>query len=450
VNKQEAKQVKITTQPVGRLVVEYAIPSMVCMLVSNIYNLIDTAFVGHIDTQSTAAIGIVFPFMALIQSFSFYFGHGSGNYISRALGAKKSEDASVMAAAGFFSALMFSVVIAIIGFLFAAPVLNLLGSTPTILPYATGYFKWILLGTPFISGCFVLNNQMRHQGNAMFSMYGILSGAILNIFLDYLLIFCFNMGVAGAGLATALSQAVSFFIMLSLCGRNGGIKIDLKKYRMSRKIFWDINAGGLPSLCRQSLMCIAAICLNNLANDFGDESVAAFSIVSRVVMFATAALLGFGQGFQPVCGFNFGAGLYDRVRRAFMFAVKWSVIYCTILTVIGEAFAPSIIAFFRSDAEVVRIGTMVLRWHASVLPLIGFVIPVNMMLQTIRRVVPAVIVALSRQGLFLLPLLFIGHALFGLSGIIVAQTIADVFSFILCVPLTVSALRGMGRDKESI
>ncbi|MCQ2146154.1 MAG: polysaccharide biosynthesis C-terminal domain-containing protein [Bacteroidales bacterium] len=263
-NKQEEKQIKITTQPVSRLVVEYAIPSIVCMLVSNIYNLIDTAFVGSIDTQSTAAIGIVFPYMALVQSFSFYFGHGSGNYISRALGSKKSGDASVMASAGFFSAIIFSVVIAAISGAFLSPVLGLLGSTATILPYAQEYFKYILIGTPFICGTFVLNNQMRHQGNAMFSMYGILSGAVLNIFLDYLLIIYFGMGVAGAGLATAISQAVSFTVMLFLCGRNGGIRIELRKFRMNWNIFKAINAGGLPSLFRQSFMCIAAICLNNL------------------------------------------------------------------------------------------------------------------------------------------------------------------------------------------
>lgn len=449
-NAQEAKQIKITTQPVGRLVVEYAIPSVVCMLISNIYNLIDTAFVGNIDTQSTAAIGIVFPYMALVQSFSFYFGHGSGNYISRALGSKKSEDASVMASAGFFTALLFSLVIAAVSGVFASPVLRLLGSTETILPYAQQYFRYILLGTPFICGTFVLNNQMRHQGNAMFSMYGILSGAVLNIFLDYLFIVRFQMGVAGAGLATAISQAVSFTVMLLLCGRNGGIRIEFSRYRMTWNIAKAINAGGLPSLIRQSFMCIAAICLYNLANNYGDEAVAAFSVVNRVTMFANAALLGFGQGFQPVCGFNFGAGLYDRVRRAFVFAVKVSFVYCVICMAIGEAFAPAIVDFFRPDPEVVRIGTMALRWHVAIFPLIGFVIPVNMLLQTIRKVVPAVIVALSRQGLFLLPLLFVGNALFGLIGIIVAQTVADILSFILCLPFTVSALKGMGRTDESL
>lgn len=443
-DKQALKQHKITTEPVHKLVIEYAIPSIVCMLISSLYNLVDTMFVGRLDTQSTAAIGIVFPYMALIQSFSFFFGHGSGNYISRALGARQTDDAKNMAASGFFCALFLSIAVSLVSLLFSTPVLKALGSTDTILPAATGYFRYILLGTPFISLCFVLNNQMRHQGNAMLSMYGIMSGTILNIILDPILIFGCGMGVSGAGLATAISQGVSFVVMLSICGKRGGIRIEWKNFRFGWNVLKEINAGGLPSLTRQGLMSIAAVVLNNLANDYGDASVAAFSIVSRVMMFASAALLGFGQGFQPVCGFNFGAGKYDRVRKAFWFSVSVASAYSAVCSVLGLVFAPDIIRCFRAeDAEVVAIGSRVLRWQCAVFTLVGFIIPTNMFLQTIRKVVPAVIVAMARQGLFFLPLLVIGQIVAGLTGIILAQPVADILSFIVCIPFTMSALKGM-------
>jgi len=443
-DQQKAKQIKITTEPVHKLVCEYAVPSIVCMLISNIYNLVDTAFVGRLDTQSTAAIGIVLPFMTLIQSFSFFFGHGSGNFISRALGGGKTDDASTMAAAGFFSALFLSLVIGVFGAAFMTPVLKFLGSTQTILPVAKGYFLFIMLGAPFISLSIVLNNQMRHQGNAKMSMYGILSGAVLNMILDPIFIFALKMGVAGAGLATAISQCVSCLIMLELSGRNGGIKISHRAFKMNWTIFKDINAGGLPSLTRQSLMCLAAIVLNNFSNNYGDEAVAAFSIVNRVIMFSSAIVLGFGQGFQPVCGFNYGAGLYDRVRNAFWFTIRFDVIYCAILSFIGIVFAPSIIKFFRAeDLEVVRIGAKVLRYQCAAFTLVGFILPVNMFLQTIRRTVPAVVVAGARQGIFLIPFLFIFHAFLGLDGIILAQPIADLCCFLLCVPFASSALKDL-------
>ncbi|MCI1640590.1 MAG: MATE family efflux transporter [Bacteroidales bacterium] len=441
---QNEKFIKMTTSDPGKLVCEFAVPSIISMLISNIYNMVDTLFVGRLDTQSTAALGIVFSYMALIQAVAFFFGHGSANYISRALGARNTKQAEFMAATGFYSALIFGIAFSVAGFVFMDPLLNFFGSTPTILPYARSYFIYILVGTPFIAGSFVLNNQMRLQGNAMSSMIGISIGAVLNIGLDPLFIFGFGMGIGGAGLATAISQIISFAIMFNMAGKRGGIEIRLRNFKPNVRQYREIFAGGSPSLARQSLASIASICLNQLAGGFGDAAVAAFSIVNRVMMFVSSVMLGFGQGFQPVCGFNYGAGLYDRVRKAFRFSAIIATAYCTIFAVAGIFFAPGIVAVFRAgDSEVIAIGAKLLKYQCFVYPLVGFVILTNMYLQNIKKTVSAITVAMSRQGIFFIPLLFIGAAHFGLDGIIAAQPLSDTLSFALSLPLCISALKGM-------
>lgn len=443
---QNEKYVRMTTAPVGRLVTSLAVPSIVSMLVSGIYNLADTFFVGQINTQSVAAMGIVFSYMSLIQAVAFYFGQGSGNFISRALGSRHTEDASRMVSIGFFSSFITGSIIATAGYLLTDPLLSFFGSTETILPYAREYFRYILLGTPFIMCCFTMNNQMRQQGNAALSMIGIASGAVLNIALDPVLIFGFGLGIRGAGIATAVSQLVSFTVMLSICGRNGGLRIRFGNFRPTAAFYKEINAGGIPSLARQGLMSVAAVCLNQLAAPYGDESVAAFSVVSRIGMLAGAAMIGYGQGFQPVCGFNYGAGRYDRVRKAFVYSLTVSTAYCLILSVLGMFFAPGIVGLFRSDdAEVIRMGTEILRFQCLSFPLTGMVVMSNMYLQNIRKTVPAVIMATARQGLFFIPALFVGRALLGFRGIEIAQAVSDTCAFILSIPLTLTALRTMGK-----
>ena len=428
------KFTKMTTQPVGRLVCEFAVPSMVCMLVSAFYNIVDTYFVGRIDTQSTAALGIVFSYMAIIQAVSFFFGHGSGNFISRALGAQKSEQAETMASTGFFTAIALTTLIAVFGFLLMEPVLTLFGSTPTIMPRAKEYFVWILTGTPFISGVFVMNNQMRLQGNASMSMIGVMIGAALNIALDPLFIFTLDMGIAGAGMATALSQMVSFVIMLKMIGLRGGICLRLRNFKPSAERYAEIFAGGSPSLVRQCLMAVVSICLNNYASRYGDSAVAAFSVVGRIMMFATAALLGFGQGFQPVCGFNYGAGLFPRVSRTFRFSLAVSTAYCMAVAIGGILFAETIVSLFSAaDSEVISLGALVLKFHCYSYGLNGFIVLTNMYLQNTRKTAAALLVATARQGLFFLPLLVVGAHFFDMTGIIAAQPLSDVLTFVLAV-----------------
>ena len=448
---QEEKYLRMTTFPVKKLVGELAVPSIVSMLISSVYNIVDTFFVGHLDTQSTAALGIVFSYMAFIQAMAFFFGQGAGNFISRSRGSRNVKGAEQMAALGSLSSVLTGVVVAIAGFIFMDPLLDFLGSTPTVKPFAAGYFRWILVGTPFIMGCFSLNNLMRQQGNALMAMIGIASGAVLNIVLDPILIYWAELGVEGAGLATAVSQAVGFVIMLSLTGKRGGIRIHPSLFKPRWHHYVEIAAGGLPSLLRQGLGAIAAICFNQVARNYGDEALAAFSVVSRVMMFAASAMIGYGQGFQPVCGFNYGARLYDRVRKAFWHSTRVSTLYCTLLAIAGYVFAPQIIALFRADdPAVIRIGAQVLRYQCMVFPLIGFIVMTNMYLQNIRKVVPAIVSAALRNGLAFIPALYIGQAVIGFTGVELAQSISDVVSFLISVPLCLTALRSMGKDSSRI
>ena len=340
-DKQEAKFQELTGRPVGHLVCKMAVPTIISMMVTACYNMVDTYFVGQLHSNSaTGAVGVVFSLMAVIQAVGFFFGHGSGNYISRPLGRHETADAEKMAATGVTLAFLAGCVILVLGQIFLTPLARLLGSTDTILSYARSYLRIILLGAPYMTASFVLNNQLRFQGSAAYGMVGIAAGAVLNVGLDPLLIFRLNMGVAGAALATILSQLASFCMLLLGCARGGNLRIRLKNLCFRRDLFVEIGKGGLPSLCRQGLASIATICLNRSAGLYGDAAIAAMSVVSRAMMLAQSALIGFGQGFQPVCGFNYGAGLYHRVKEGFRFCVKWSTVFLTAVSVLGLARAP--------------------------------------------------------------------------------------------------------------
>ncbi len=434
----------MTTRPVEGLVAKMAGPTIVIMLISAMYNMADTYFVGSIGTTATAAVGVSFPLMAIIQAIGFFFGQGAGNFISRELGAQRMDNAAKMAATGFVMAMLCGCVITFFGLVFLEPLAVLLGSTPTILPHACEYLTFILFGAPWIAASFTLNNILRFQGSAFYGMIGITSGAILNIVLDPIFIFTLNMGVSGAALATMLSQFVSFCLLLRGTARGGNIAVRVANFSPTWKAFREIVRGGLPSLCRQGIASVATICINQAAGDFGDAAIAAMSVVQRVMMFAGSAMLGWGQGFQPVCGFNYGAGLFRRVKRAFWFCVKSATGVLVVLAGMGIAFAPRIIAIFRpDDPDVIAIGSLALRLQCMTFPLMGWVILNNMMLQNIGRSARATLLALARQGLFLLPFLFILTARYGLFGIQLTQPLSDVATVILSVPLGVGVLRSM-------
>ena len=438
---QDKKFLMMTKEPVEKLVCRLAVPSIITMMISAIYNMADTFYVARIDIQSPAAVGIVFSYMAFIQAIAFFFGHGSANYISRALGAKNREGAALIASTGFFTSFIAGVLIAFLGFVFMNPLLRLLGSTETIMPHARAYFRYILLGTPLIMSSFVMNNQMRFQGNAFMAMLGITFGAGLNIILDPIFIFTFGMGVSGASLATMLSQCVSFVILLRLTGRGDGIRISIRNFKPTFAHYREITAGGFPSLGRQGLASLALAYMNQLAGLYGDVAIAALSVVNRVIMFSTSMVLGFGQGFQPVCGFNYGAREFMRVRHAFWFTVMITSAYCALLSVLGYVFAENVIAIFRpNDTELISLGSRALRYECIVYTSVGFVTISNMYLQSIRKTIRASILAASRQGFMLFIALHIGMKFFGLTGIITAQPLADALTFMIAIPFSFSAL----------
>ena len=441
----EQKVEYMTTEPIPRLVSQMAVPTIISMLVTSFYNMVDTIFVGRINTQSTAAVGVVFSVMAIIQACGFFFGHGSGNYISRKLGSQDFEDAKKMAATGFFSAFIVGTILGVLGLIYLLPLSVFLGSTKTILPYTMSYLRIILIGTPFMMSSLVINNQLRFQGSASFAMVGIVTGAVLNIILDPIFIFGCNMGVAGAALATVISQIVSFIILFRMSMKGGNFRISLKNFTPSWHYLYNIFKGGVPSLCRQGLGSVATICMNTAAGIYGgvyaDAAIAAMGIVARVAMFANSALIGFGQGFQPVCGTNYGAKRYDRVRESFFFCVKTAVGVLVVISAAGFAFAGSLVHLFRNDADVVRIGSLALRLQCLVFPLNAWIVMSNMMLQTIGQALKASIQAAARQGLFFLPLIWILPQLFGLMGVQMCQTVSDILTFLLSVPLCISVLK---------
>jgi putative MATE family efflux protein len=433
----------MTTAPVEKLVSSLAVPAVVIMMVSALYNMADTYFVGALGTSATAAVGVSFSLMAVIQAAGFFFGHGAGNKISRALGARDSSGAGTMAATGFFSALITGALIAMGGSIFMGPLARLLGATDTILPYALDYLRFILLGCPFMIGSLMLNNLLRFQGSAFTGMIGMISGAVLNIGLDPLFIFGLGMGISGAALATMISQTLSCLFLFILCQRGRDtISIRLGNFKPSLRRYADIARGGTPSLLRQGLMSLSAVFLNRAAGLHGDAVIAAISIVTRVVMMINAVVLGLGQGFQPVCGFNYGARRYDRVKRAFWFCVRLTVVLLCFLALGSFIFAPSIIALFRrDDPEVIRVGTLALRFQSCVIPLGGWIVLCNMMLQTMGRAVPASLLAFSRQGLFLIPLLLILAPALGVLGIQLVSPVADLLTFLLSLFLGIRTLR---------
>ncbi|MBS6194560.1 MAG: MATE family efflux transporter [Clostridiales bacterium] len=438
----EEKFRMMTEAPIPGLIGKLAVPTIISMLITSIYNMADTFFVGQIGTSATAAVGIVFPLMSVIQALGFFFGHGSGNAISRKLGEKDTKESSHLAAAGFFLALLTGLCITILGLLFLNPLAVLLGATPTSLNYVKDYLGIILLGAPWMTASLVLNNQLRFQGSAFYSMIGIASGGILNIILDPVFIFGFRLGISGAAIATILSQFVSFCLLLAGTRRGGNIRIRFSCLKLSRERFRTIASGGLPSLFRQGLGSISVVALNLAARPYGDAAIAAMSVVSRITFFAASALIGFGQGFQPVCGFNFGAKQFGRVREAFWFCMKIAVVLLTVFAVAGFVFAEPLIACFRKDdAEVIRIGALALRLQCLTFPLQSWIVLNNMMLQTIGKTFKASLLAMSRQGLFFLPVILVLPLFFGIAGIQFSQPIADICSFILALPLGIGTLK---------
>ncbi len=436
---------KMTKTPVSRLIIKLSIPAIISMMVTNVYNLVDTAFVGQLGNSASGAVGIVFGFMAVLQAIGFMFGNGSGSIISRLLGAKNTEQASKIASTGFFFTLLFGAVVAIISAFVLKPLVMLLGSTVTISPYAQTYISYILVAAPFITASFTMNNLLRYEGKATLGMIGLIVGAVLNIAGDPILMFGLNMGIAGAGLSTCISQIIGFFVLLSM------FLLHKTQCRLSVKLIvpkflLEIIGTGLPSLLRQGLNSLSTVVLNNCAAVYGDAAVAAMSIVSRVIFFTFSFALGVGQGFQPVCGFNYGAKKYDRLKTAFYFSVMLAEIIVVVMSVGLILFPGEIVRIFRDDNTVMEIGSRALVLQGIAQLFLPFCMITEMALQSVGKKLGASVLSTLRNGLFFIPLLLILSNVRGLSGIQEAQPLAVTLAVIPSAILAVRFFRELPKN----
>lgn len=436
----------MTKTPVGKLIIKLGIPTTVSMLVTNIYNMADTYFVGTLGTSASGAVGIVFGLMAIIQAVGFMFGHGAGSIVSRRLGAKDVETARLVASAAFYTSIVAGGVITIAGLLFSEPFLRLLGSTETILPFAKDYAFWILLAAPIMTASFVLNNILRYEGKAALAMIGLTVGGALNIFGDWLLISVFKMGISGAGISTAASQVVSFLILLSMFIRGK------TQSTLSIKNLWrglpqlkNIISTGLPSLTRQGLSSISTMLLNNTAGLYGDAAVAGMTIVNRICFFIFAVGLGIGQGFQPVSAFNYGAKEYKRVKKGFFFTWGVGESILAVLAIIGLFFSDSLVGVFRDDPEVIRVGSFALKAQLIALFFQPLSICCNMTFQSIGKNKSATFLSALRSGVVFIPVLIGLSKMFGLTGVQIAQPVADVITFFITIPFTVVFFKNLNK-----
>ena len=438
---------KMTKTPVSRLIIKLSIPAIISMMVTNVYNLVDTAFVGQLGNSASGAVGIVFGFMAVLQAIGFMFGNGSGSIISRLLGAKNTEQASKIASTGFFFTLLFGAVVAIISAFVLKPLVMLLGSTETISPYAQTYISYILVAAPFITASFTMNNLLRYEGKAALGMIGLIVGAVLNIAGDPILMFGLNMGIAGAGLSTCISQIIGFFVLLSM------FLLHKTQCRLSVKLIVpkflpEIIGTGLPSLLRQGLNSLSTVVLNNCAAVYGDAAVAAMSIVSRVIFFTFSFALGVGQGFQPVCGFNYGAKKYDRLKTAFYFSVMLAEIIVVVISVGLILFPGEIVRIFRDDNTVMEIGSRALVLQGIAQLFLPFCMITEMALQSVGKKLGASVLSTLRNGLFFIPMLLILSNVRGLSGIQEAQPLTVTLAVIPSAILAVRFFRKLPKNTE--
>lgn len=441
----ENQYLRMTETPVPKLIASLAIPTIISMLVTSIYNLADTYFVACLKSDSaTGAVGVVFALMAIIQAVGFALGLGSGAIISRLLGQQKKDEADRIFCSGFAAALVLGLLVTVFGLLFLDPLMRLLGSTDSILPYARDYGRYILLGAPVMTGSFVLNNVLRSEGHATLSMVGITAGGILNIILDPIFIFVFDMGIAGAAIATVLSQCVSFLILLScFVTKKSMLRLSARHVSPKLMVYVDILRTGLPSFCRQGLASVATAALTVAASVYGDSAVAAMSVVGRVFMFILSVLIGFGQGYQPVVGYNYGAKRFDRVKESFFFTLKTGFLMMSVLAVAGWFAAPLVVGLFGSGT-MLEIGIYAMRAQCVGLLFLPVGIVSNMTFQSIGKSWQATFLSSARQGVYFLPLILILPAVWELRGVQLTQPLADVLTFVTCIPFLIFFFRELG------
>ena len=437
----ELQYKKMIETPVARLIVSLGIPTTISMLITSIYNMADTYFVGTLGESAQAATGVIYTLQTIIQGIAFMLGQGGGTFISRYLANRDEKTASKYVSSAFYIGLAAGLVIMISGLLFLSPLVRFLGSTETIAPHAMDYGFWILLASPFLICSMVLNNALRFEGRALYAMFGLATGGIINILGDYLLVVKLDMGVYGAGLATAASQIISFSILLFMFVRMAQSKIQLRMASRKAKDYFDICRVGLPSLIRQGLTSVTSGVLNNLTKPFGDAAIAAMSVVNRYSMFLLCVGLGMGQGFQPVAAFNYQAGKYKRVKQGLIFTMIFGICFIGVISLLSMFAADGIIAIFQESPDVREIGAVALRWAALGMMFMPFSVPVNMLYQSIQKPAISSMLSFIRAGAITIPVLLITVPLIGLTGVQIAQPSADILAGAISIPFIIHFVR---------
>ena len=441
---------RMTETPIPQLVLSLAAPTILSMLITSIYNLADTFFVGQISTSASGAVGVVSSLMAIIQALGFMLGHGAGTIISRSLGSRDTTAATRFASTSFFTALVFGVVLAVAGLGTLPHFMMLLGSTETILPHACAYARPILIAAPLMISSLVMNNILRYEGKASFAMIGLVTGGVLNIALDPLFMFVFGLGTAGAGIATALSQSISFCILLSMFLRGKTVsQFRLSAVTREARDFGRILLGGAPSFGRQGLNSIGGMLLNLAARSYGDAAVAGMSIVSRIFMFIISVAIGVGQGLQPVASFNYGARKYRRVRQAAIFTIEAA--FCMLVVLVGLCWVngDALIRLFRDDPAVTAVALPAFHYQCLAMLLQPIIVVANMTFQSVGASGRASFLACCRQGVFFIPLILILPRTHGLFGVEICQPIADVLTFLVSLPFLIAFLQQLGRMDDA-
>ena len=441
---------RMTETPIPQLILSLAAPTILSMLITSIYNLADTFFVGQISTSASGAVGIVSSLMAIIQALGFMLGHGAGTIISRSLGSRDTTAATRFASTSFFTALVFGVVLAVAGLGTLPHFMMLLGSTETILSHACAYARYILLAAPIMMSSLVMNNILRYEGKASFAMIGLVTGGVLNIALDPLFMFVFGLGTAGAGIATALSQSISFCILLSMFLRGKTVsQFRLSAVTREARDFGRILLGGAPSFGRQGLNSIGGMLLNLAARSYGDAAVAGMSIVSRIFMFIISVAIGVGQGLQPVASFNYGARKYRRVRQAAIFTIEAA--FCMLVVLVGLCWVNGdvLIRLFRDDPAVTAVALPAFHYQCLAMLLQPIIVVANMTFQSVGASGRATFLACCRQGVFFIPLILILPRTHGLFGVEICQPIADVLTFLVSLPFLLAFLQQLGRMDDA-
>lgn len=433
--------IKMTQTPVSKLILNLGIPTTISMLITNIYNMADTYFVGTLGESAQAATGVIFTVQAVMQGIAFMLGHGSGTFIARHLADKNIPEASKYVSTSFFTGGVVGCIITAFGLIFLHPLALFLGSTETILPHAMAYGRWILMAAPFIICSLVLNNGLRYEGKAFYAMFGLSTGGILNILGDYILVMKLGMGVSGAGLATAVSQVISFVILLVLYVKKSQSRIHVKYISRNIQEYLSICRVGFPSLIRQGLTSVTVGLLNNVTKPFGDAAIAAMSVVNRYSNFLMCVGLGIGQGFQPVASFNYQSKHYDRVKKGLLFTTVFGLIFIGMMSFISIFYAEAIIALFQKHPDVIRIGSFALRCTAFGMLFMPFSVPVNMLYQSIQQPTISSVLSMIRSGAVTIPILLFAVPFLGLTGVQIAQPTADIIAGIISIPFIIRFLR---------